>query len=134
MEESTSMKIYLTSVLVDDQDKALKFYTEILGFVKKADVPVGEFKWLTVVSPEEPDGVQLLLEPNENPAAQTFQKAIFEQGIAATSFAVAHVQQEYERLKGLGVTFSMPPTQTGPVTIAVFDDTCGNLIQIAQQG
>lgn len=128
------MKIYLTSVLVDDQDKALKFYTEILGFVKKADVPVGEFKWLTVVSLEEPDGVQLLLEPNENPAAQTFQKAIFEQGIAATSFAVADVQQEYERLKGLGVTFSTPPTAMGPATIAVFDDTCGNLIQIAQQG
>jgi catechol 2,3-dioxygenase-like lactoylglutathione lyase family enzyme len=128
------MKIYLTSVLVDDQDKALKFYAEILGFVKKADVPVGEFKWLTVVSHEEPNGVQLLLEPNENPAAQTFQKALFEQGIAATSFAVADVQREYERLKGLGVTFSTPPTAMGPATIAVFDDTCGNLIQIAQQG
>lgn len=104
------------------------------GFEKKADVPVGEFKWLTVTSPGEPDGVQLLLEPNENPVAQTFQKALFEQGIAATSFAVEDIQQEYERLKGLGVAFSTPPTPMGPATIAVFDDTCGNLIQIAQQG
>ena len=128
------MKIYLTSVFVDDQDKALKFYTEVLGFVKKADVPVGEFKWLTVVSPDELDGVQLLLEPNDNPAASAFQAAIFEQGIAATSFAVADIQQEYERLQALGVRFTMPPTPMGPATIAVFDDTCGNLIQIAQLG
>lgn len=127
------MKINLTSVLVDNQDKALKFYTEVLGFVKKTDVPVGEFKWLTVVSPEEPNGTQLLLEPNDNPAARTFQRAIFEQGIPLTSFAVTDIQKEYERMKGLGVRFTMPPTQTGPVTTAVFDDTCGNLIQIAQQ-
>jgi catechol 2,3-dioxygenase-like lactoylglutathione lyase family enzyme len=126
------MKIKLTSVFVDDQNKALRFYTEILGFVKKIDVPVGEFKWLTVVSPEEPDGVELLLEPNNNPAAKTFQEAIFAQGIAAASFMVADVQKEYERLKALGVQFSMEPTRTGPTTIAVFDDTCGNLIQMAQ--
>jgi catechol 2,3-dioxygenase-like lactoylglutathione lyase family enzyme len=125
------LKINLTSVFVDDQDKALRFYTDILGFVKKSDVPVGEFKWLTVVSPEEPNGVELLLEPNDNPAAKTFQKAIFEQGIPATSFAVADVQKEYERLKKLGVAFTTEPTDTGPVTIAVLNDTCGNLIQIA---
>ena len=128
------MRIYLSSVFVDDQDKALAFYTDVLGFVKKEDVPVGEFKWLTVVSPDEPDGVQLLLEPNNNPAAQTFQAAIFEQGIAATSFAVADIQREYERLQSLGVRFTMPPTPMGPATVAVFDDTCGNLIQIAQIG
>jgi predicted enzyme related to lactoylglutathione lyase len=125
------MKIKLTSVLVDDQDKALKFYTDVLGFVKKSDFPVGEFKWLTVVSPEEPDGVELLLEPNNNPVAQTFQKAIFEQGIPITSFAVEDVQKEYERLKKLGVVFTTEPTDTGPVTIAILNDTCGNLIQIA---
>ena len=125
------MKIKLTSVFVDNQDKALKFYTDVLGFVKKSDVPVGEFKWLTVVSPEEPNGVELLLEPNDNPAAKTFQKAIFEQGIPATSFAVADIQKEYERLKKLGVAFTTEPTDAGPVTIAVLNDTCGNLIQIA---
>ncbi len=128
------MRIYLSSVFVDDQDKALAFYTDVLGFVKKEDVSLGEFKWLTVVSPDELDGVQLLLEPNNNPAAQTFHAAIFEQGIAATSFAVADVQHEYERLQSLGVRFTMPPTSMGPATIAVFDDTCGNLIQIAQIG
>ena len=127
------MKIYLTSVFVDDQDKALKFYTEILGFVKKSDFPVGQFKWLTVASPEEPDGVELLLEPDDNPASKTFKKAIFEQGIAAASFAVENIQKEYERLNALGVAFSMPPTSMGPATVAVFDDTCGNLIQIAQK-
>jgi catechol 2,3-dioxygenase-like lactoylglutathione lyase family enzyme len=127
------MKIVLTSVFVDNQDKALKFYTDVLGFVKKADFPAGEFKWLTVVSPEQPDGVELLLEPNDNPATKVFQKAIFDQGIAATSFAVDDVQQEYERLKKLGVKFTTEPTQMGPVTIAVFEDTCGNLIQIAAQ-
>jgi catechol 2,3-dioxygenase-like lactoylglutathione lyase family enzyme len=125
------MKIKLTSVFVDNQDKALKFYTDVLGFVKKSDFPVGEFKWLTVVSPEEPNGVELLLEPNDNPAAQAFQKAIFEQGIPAKSFAVENVQKEYERLKKLGVAFTQEPTDTGPVTIAVLNDTCGNLIQIA---
>ncbi len=127
------MKIYLTSVYVDDQDKALKFYTEVLGFLKKTDFPVGSFKWLTVVSPEEPDGVELLLEPNDNPATKPFQKALFEQGIAATSFAVSDIQEEYERMKKLGVVFTMEPTAMGPATVAVFDDTCGNLIQIAQK-
>ncbi len=127
------MKINLTSVFVEDQDKALKFYTEVLGFVKKADFPVGQFKWLTVVSPEEPNGTELLLEPNDNPATKTFQRAIFEQRIPFASFAVENVQKEYERLKKLGVVFSMEPTKTGPVTVAVFDDTCGNLIQIAQK-
>lgn len=126
------MKIKLTSVLVDDQDKALRFYTEVLGFVKKTDIPVGEFKFLTVVSPEDPDGIELLLEPNENPAAKIFQKAIFEQGIPLTAFAVDDVKAEYERMKALGVAFSTEPTAEGPVTAAVFDDTCGNLIQIYQ--
>jgi len=126
------MKIKLTSVLVDNQDKALKFYTEVLGFVKKIDMPAGEFKFLTVVSPEEPDGTELLLEPNENPAAKTFQKAIFEQGIPLTAFAVEDIQKEYERMKKLGVVFTQEPTKMGPVTQAVFDDTCGNLIQIYQ--
>jgi len=125
------MRIKLTSVFVDNQDKALKFYTDVLGFVKKSDVPVGEFKWLTVVSPEEPNGVELLLEPNDNSAAKTFQKAIFEQGIPIASFAVENVQKEFERLKKLGVAFTTEPTDAGPVTIAVLNDTCGNLIQIA---
>ncbi len=127
------MKMYLTSVYVDDQDKALKFYTEVLGFLKKSDFPVGQFKWLTVVSPEEPDGVELLLEPNDNPATKPFQKALFEQGIAATSFAVSDIQQEYQRMKKLSVVFTMEPTPMGPATVAVFDDTCGNLIQLAQK-
>jgi catechol 2,3-dioxygenase-like lactoylglutathione lyase family enzyme len=126
------VKISLTSVLVDDQDKALKFYAEILGFVKKHDIPAGAFKYLTVVSPEGPDDVELLLEPNENPAAKTFQEAIFKQGIPLTSFAVGNVEQEYERLRKLGVIFSRKPTQMGPTRVAVFNDTCGNLIQIHQ--
>ncbi|HEU0003271.1 MAG TPA: VOC family protein [Ktedonobacteraceae bacterium] len=126
------MQIKLTSVFVDDQDKALKFYTEVLGFVKKFDFPVGQFKWLTVVSPEEPDGTELLLEPNDNPAASAFQEAIFKQGLPATSFVVEDIQKEYERMKNLDVMFSMEPTKTGPATVAVFDDTCGNLIQIYQ--
>ena len=126
------MKIKLTSVLVDDQDKALKFYTGPLGFRKKRDIPVGEFKFLTVVSPEEPDCTELLLEPNNNPAAKTFQKAIFDQGIAATAFAVEDIHKEYERMKKLGVRFTMEPTPMGPTTQSVFDDTCGNLIQIYQ--
>lgn len=126
------MKITLTNVFVDNQDKALQFYTQVLGFVKKQDFPVGDFKWLTVVSPEEPAGTQLLLEPNDNPAARTFQQAIFQQGIPAASFAVEDIQREYERMKKLGVAFAMEPTQTGPTTIAVFDDTCGNLIQLFQ--
>lgn len=126
------MKIKLTSVLVDDQDKALRFYTTVLGFVKKQDFPVGDFKWLTVVSPEEPNGTELLLEPNENPAARTFQKALFDQGIPLAAFAVEDIQEEYERLKKQGVVFSMEPTKTGTATVAVFEDTCGNLIQIYQ--
>lgn len=126
------VKIVITSVFVDDQDKALKFYTEVLGFVKKADVPAGEFKWLTVVSPDDPNGVELLLEPNDNPAAQAFQKSIFGQGIAATSFGVDDIQKEYERMKALGVQFTQEPTLMGPVTIATLNDTCGNLVQIAQ--
>jgi catechol 2,3-dioxygenase-like lactoylglutathione lyase family enzyme len=126
------IKIHVTSVLVDDQDKALKFYTEVLGFVKKNDIPVGEYKWLTVVSPAEPDGVELLLEPDQNPASKAFKQAIFAQGIPATSFAVDDIQQEYERMLALGVEFTGPPTNMGPVTIATLNDTCGNLIQIAQ--
>jgi catechol 2,3-dioxygenase-like lactoylglutathione lyase family enzyme len=128
----TTMKIKLTSVMVNDQDKALKFYTEVLGFVKKTEVPMGPAKWLTVVSPEEPDGTQLLLEPMGFQPAKTFQKALFEAGIPLTSFAVEDIQKEYERMQKLGVVFRTKPTKTGPVTIAVFEDTCGNLIQIAQ--
>lgn len=126
------MKIKLASVLVDDQDKAEKFYTEVLGFVKKHDIPMGKFRWLTVVSPEGPDDVELLLEPNENPAAQIFQKALFEQGIPLTSFATENVQAEYERMRGLGVAFRSEPTAMGPTVVATFEDTCGNLIQIHQ--
>lgn len=126
------MKIKLASVFVDDQDKALKFYTQVLGFVKKVDMPVGQARWLTVVSPEEPDGTQLVLEPSDNPATQTFKQAIFQQGIAATAFAVDNIQKEYTRMKKQGVKFTLEPTKTGGPTIAVFDDTCGNLIQIFQ--
>ena len=126
------MKIKLTSVLVNDQAKAHKFYTRVLGFVTQRDIPMGEFRWLTVVSPDEPAGVELLLEPNANPAAQTYQQALREQGISAASFFVDDIQKEYERLKAQGVAFTMPPTQAGPVMMAVFDDTCGNLIQINQ--
>ena len=126
------MRITLTSVFVRDQDQALRFYTETLGFVKKHDVPVGEFKWLTVVSPDDPEGTELLLEPNDNPVAQAFQKGIFDQGIPAASFGVTDIHAEYERLKSLGVAFAMGPTEMGNVTIASFDDTCGNLIQIMQ--
>nr|WP_218859996.1 VOC family protein [Petropleomorpha daqingensis] len=121
----------MTSVLVDDQDRALRFYTEVLGFVKKTEVPLGEHRWLTVVSPEAPDGVELVLEPDEHPAAKPFKAALVADGIPYTSFAVADVHAEFDRLKGLGVTFTQEPTQMGPVTTAVFDDTCGNLIQIA---
>lgn len=126
------MKIKLSSVFVDDQDKALTFYTEVLGFVKKADVPIGQFKWLTVVSREEPDGTELLLEPNDNPAARTFQEALHTQGIPAASFAVEDIRKEYERMKKVGVMWTQEPTEMGPVVIAVFDDTCGNLIQLTQ--
>lgn len=126
-----AMKIILTSIFVDDQEKALKFYTEKLGFVKKSDLSAGEYRWLTVVSPEDPGGAELLLEPNENPVAQAYQRGIFEQGIPAASFGVEDTHAEYERLKSLGVKFTMEPTKViGQVTIAVFEDTCGNLIQI----
>ena len=124
------MIINLTSVLVDDQPKALAFYTDVLGFQKKNDVPLGEFSWLTVVSPDSPDGVELLLEPDQHPAAKVFKKALAEDGIPFTSFAVEDAVAETERLKALGVVFVQEPTSQGPVTAAVFDDTCGNLIQI----
>lgn len=125
------MKINVTSVLVDDQAKALAFYTDVLGFQKKAEIPLGEAAWLTVISPEQPDGPELLLEPDSHPAAKPFKQALVEDGIPYTSFAVDDVHAEYDRLKALGVTFTQPPTELGPVTSAVFDDTCGNLIQIA---
>ena len=125
------MRINVTSVHVDDQAKALAFYTDVLGFLKKTDLPAGEFRWLTVVSPDAPDGVELLLEPNDHPAARAYQQAIVADGIPAASFAVDDVQAEFDRLTAKGVTFVQPPTAMGPVTTAVFDDTCGNLIQIA---
>ncbi|MDN3271350.1 VOC family protein [Streptomyces sp. MA15] len=126
------MKIHLTSVLVDDQAQALRFYTDVLGFVKKHDVPVGEKdRWLTVVSPEDPDGTELLLEPAGHPAAQAYREALAADGIPLTQFAVDDVRAEYERLREHGVHFTQEPLETGPVTTAVFDDTCGNLIQIA---
>jgi catechol 2,3-dioxygenase-like lactoylglutathione lyase family enzyme len=125
------MRINLTSVFVDDQAKALAFYTDVLGFTKKTDVPMGEHSWLTVVSPDDPDGVELVLEPDSHPAVGPFKDALVADGIPFTSFAVTDVQAEYDRLTALGVTFTQPPTAMGPVTTAVFDDTCGNLIQIA---
>ena len=127
------MRINLTSVHVDDQEKAAAFYTGVLGFVKKHDVPVGEFKWLTVVSPEGPDDVELLLEPNDNPAAQAYQQALFEQGIPAAAFAVDDIQAEHERLKGLGVVFATEPVDAGTAIEAMLDDTCGNRIAIYQE-
>ena len=131
-----ALKIKLTSVLVDDQEKAHRFYTEKLGFITKQDMPLGEARWLTVASPAAPHEVELLLEPNDNPtlkgAAQAFQQALFDNGIPATAFAVDDLQQEHERLKSVGVRFTTEPTPMGPVTIAVLDDTCGNLIQIFQ--
>ena len=126
------MKIKLTSVFVDDQEKALHFYTAVLGFVKKHDMPLGQYRWLTVVSPGGPDDIELLLEPNENPAAKVYQAALFEQEITLAAFAVDDVESEYERLMNLGVVFRIEPTAMGPTTMAVFEDTCGNLIQIYQ--
>jgi glyoxylase I family protein len=126
------MKISLTSVIVEDQDKALAFYTEILGFEKCTDIPMGEFKWLTVTSPDGPEGIELALEPNANEAVKVFQQALVDQGIPWTAFEVDDIQAEFERLSGLGVTFTVDPTPAGPATIAVFSDTCGNLIQIYQ--
>ena len=125
------MRINLASVLVDDQDKALRFYTEILGFVKKTEVPLGEARWLTVVSPDDPDGVELVLEPDGHPAAKPFKRALVEDGIPYTSFQVDDVKPEYERLRALGVRFTQEPVEMPTVTTAVLDDTCGNLIQIA---
>ena len=125
------MRINLASVLVDDQQKALRFYTEVLGFVKKTEIPLGGHSWLTVVSPDERAGVELVLEPDEHPAAKPFKRALVEDGIPFTSFAVDDVQKEYERMTALGVRFTQEPTQMGEMTTAVFDDTCGNLIMIA---
>jgi catechol 2,3-dioxygenase-like lactoylglutathione lyase family enzyme len=124
------MKIHLSSVFVDDQDKALRFYTDVLGFVKKTEVPLGEDRWLTVVSPEDPDGVELLLEPDGHPAVKPYKAALVKDGIPATSFAVDDVHAEFNRLRELGVHFTQEPLEMDPVTTAVLDDTCGNLIQI----
>ena len=126
------MKVRWTSILVDDQEKALNFYTVILGFIKKTDVPMGEYSWLTVVSKEEPDGVEVVLEPMGFAPAKVYQKALKDAGIPLTMFHVGNVQSEFERLEKLGVKFSMKPTQMGPTTIVVFDDTCGNNIQLVQ--
>lgn len=127
------MRINVTSVLVDDQEKALRFYTEVLGFVKKTEVPVGSALWLTVVSPDDPDGTELLLEPDGHPAAGPFKRALVDDGIPFTSFAVDDATAEYERLREKGVRFTQEPVAMDSVTTAVLDDTCGNLIQIASQ-
>lgn len=121
------MKIRLNSVMVENQDTALKFYAEVLGFVKKNEISIGEYRWLTVVSPERPDEIELVLEPLGFPPAKTYQKALFDTGIPLTAFEVADIQNEYERLKWIGVTFRSEPLQTGPVNLVVFEDTCGNL-------
>src|SRR5262249_11430013 len=126
------MKIKLTNVFVDDQEKALRFYTEVLGFVKKADFSQGPYRWLTVGSAEEPDGVQLQLALNDNPAAKTYQQAIFQQGQPAANFLTDDVKGDYERIKAHGANFTMPPTSVTGATIAVVNDTCGNLIQLSQ--
>ena len=126
------MKIKLTSVFVNDQKKALRFYTEVLGFIEQKDMPVGQFRWLTVSSPEGPKEIELLLEPNDNPAAKAYQQALHKQGIPLTAFAVDDVQKEYERLQTLGVVFRAEPAPRGSTTFAIFEDTCGNLIQIYQ--
>jgi len=127
------MNIVITSVFVDDQEKALRFYTDVLGFRKKMDIPLGHARWLTVVSPNAPDGVQLLLEPDAHPAVQPFKRALVADGIPCASFGVEDVHAEHQRLVSLGVQFAQPPVAMGPVTTAVFEDTCGNLIQIAKQ-
>ena len=127
------MRVNVMSVMVDDQRKALRFYTEVLGFVKKREIPFGQHAWLTVASPDQPDGTEVSLEPDEHPAARTFKEALVADGIPWTSFEVDDVATEHERLVGLGVTFTQPPTDMGQVTTAVFDDTCGNLIQIAAE-
>ncbi len=127
------MKIVVTGIYVDNQDKALQFYTNILGFVKKTEIPIGEHRWLTVVDPADPDSIELLLEPGCHPAVEPFKRALMEDGIPFTSFGVEDVSKEYERLCSAGVHFTQPPVQMGSVTTAVLDDTCGNLIQIAQK-
>jgi len=127
------LRIVVTSVLVDDQAKAHRFYTDVLGFVTRNDIDLGAARWLTIVSPDDPEGTELLLEPDGHPAAKPWKAALVEDGIPYTSFGVGDCQAEYERLRGLGVEFTQPPTKMGPVTTAVFDDTCGNLIQIAQR-
>jgi predicted enzyme related to lactoylglutathione lyase len=126
------MRIKVTTIYVDDQEKALRFYSDVLGFVKKADITKGPYRWLTVVSPEEPDGVELQLAPNDNPAAKAYQQAMFEQGQPAAIFYVDDVQREYDRMKAAGAEFTMPPTKVTGSTIAMVNDTCGNLIQIAK--
>jgi len=126
------MRIKLTSIMVDDQSKALRFYTELLGFVPKQKIPVGQYWWLSVVSPEAPDGTELSLEPNANPAGRAFQEAMFTQGIPVAAFEVTDLAKEVERLQAAGVVFTQMPTQMGPVSIAVCSDTCGNLIQLYQ--
>lgn len=126
------MKIYVTSVFVDDQQKALEFYTEKLGFEKKHDIPVGEHRWLTLTEADNPNSVELFLEPSDHPATKPFKDAIVEDGIPYKSFKVTDIQKEYERLLSLGVEFTQPPTEMGPVITAVLDDTCGNLIQLLQ--
>ncbi len=126
------MKIKLTSVMVDDQEKALKFYTDVLGFVLKRDLPAGDARWLTVVSPEGPDDIELLLEPNGNPAAQVFQKALFDQGIPLTAFAVDDIDAEFARLRARGVVFRGEPQSAGEAIVVHFEDTCGNLIMLYQ--
>ena len=127
------MKIIVTSIFVEDQDKALKFYSEILGFELKHDVPSGEYRWITLVSPEDQKGTELLLEPNNHPAAKEYQEKLFAEGIPVTMFGVEDIQAEYNRLVEKGVKFTMKPTKMGEIQIAIFDDTCGNLIQIIQQ-
>jgi len=127
------MHIILTSVYVDDQERALQFYTDVLGFEKKTDIPLGDHRWLTVTSPGNPNGVELLLEPAGHPAAVPFQQALVADGIPFTCFGVDDIQSEYKRLQNLGVRFTQPPSDFGDVSVAVFDDTCGNLIQIAQK-
>lgn len=126
------MKIKLTSIYVDDQEKALRFYTDVLGFIKKADFSQGPFRWLTVASPEEPDGAELQLALNDDPAARTYQQAMFQQGERAAMFYTDDVQADYERIKARGAEFTMPPTQVTGSTIAIVNDTCGNLIQLTQ--
>jgi glyoxylase I family protein len=128
-----SVRIKLTSVMVDDQDKALRFYTEVLGFAKKQDFPAGEYRWITVVAPEGPDDVELALEPNANPVAKTFQEAMFAQGIPLAAFEVDDLAAEFQRLSAHGVAFTRPPTSVGPVAIAILSDTCGNLLQLYQR-